>query len=158
MYYCTNTPIYATVCPFFVSPTTPPHLRKLDARLFSVVAGSSEPIYQQLIAQVTRLIAAGQLSAGDTLPSVREVADAHAINAMTVSKAYAALEATGLLERMRGVGMAVAAMHAAPQRKGERLDLLRPALERAAQEARQLQIDAPTAAALFERILKETRK
>ena len=49
--------------------------------------GSTEPIYRQLIEQVRRRIAAGQLKAGDEIPSVRELAQALALNPMTVSKA-----------------------------------------------------------------------
>ena len=46
-----------------------------------------EPIYRQIVGQVARLVAAGQCPPGTRLPSVRDVAAAHAINPMTVSKA-----------------------------------------------------------------------
>ncbi|MBL0121913.1 MAG: GntR family transcriptional regulator [Betaproteobacteria bacterium] len=132
------------------SPTSP-------ASLFSVTTGSGEPIYRQLVDQVRRLVAGGQLAAGDELPSVRETAQALAVNPMTVSKAYSQLEAAGVLERRRGVGMVVAAQHTRAQTKTERVDLLRPTLERAAAEAAQLEIDPVTAMALFEKILKGKR-
>lgn len=122
--------------------------------LFSVTTGSGEPIYRQLVEQVRRLVAGGQLAAGNELPSVRETAQALAINPMTVSKAYSQLEATGVLERRRGVGMVVAAQHTRAQTKAERSELLRPSLERAAMEAAQLEIDAAAALTLFEKILK----
>lgn len=121
---------------------------------FAVSTGSAEPIYRQLVDQVRRMVAGGQLAAGDTLPSVRDVAQALAVNPMTVSKAYSLLEAAGVLERRRGVGMAVASQHARAQTKTERIDLLRPTLERAAAEAAQLEIDANAALILFEKILK----
>ncbi|WP_243667042.1 GntR family transcriptional regulator [Pseudomonas brassicae] len=70
---------------------------------------SPDPIYRQIVGQITRLISAGQWVPGTRLPSVREVAAAHAVNPMTVSKAYALLESQGLLERQRGKGMVVAA-------------------------------------------------
>ena len=130
------------------SPTITP------TTLFSVTTGSGEPIYRQLVEQVRRLVAGGQLAAGNELPSVRETAQALAINPMTVSKAYSQLEATGVLERRRGVGMVVAAQHTRAQTKAERSELLRPALERAAMEAAQLEIDAAAALTLFEKILK----
>lgn len=122
--------------------------------LFSVATGSGEPIYRQLVEQVRRLVAGGQLAAGDELPSVRDTAQALAVNPMTVSKAYSQLETAGVLERRRGVGMVVAAQHTRAQSRSERADLLRPTLERAAAEAAQLEIDATTALALFEKILK----
>jgi len=126
----------------------------LATALFTVSTGAGEPIYRQLVEQIRRLVAGGQLAAGDELPSVREVASALAINPMTVSKAYSLLEAAGLLERRRGVGMAVAAQHTRAQAKSERIELLRPSLERAAAEAAQLEIDSAAAVQLFDRILK----
>lgn len=125
--------------------------------LFSVSTGSSEPIYRQLVDQVRRLVAGGQLAAGDELPSVREVAQALAVNPMTVSKAYSLLETSGVLERRRGVGMAVASQHTRAHTKALRIDLLRPTLERAAAEAAQLEIDSNTALNLFEKLLKGKR-
>ncbi|HEX8605101.1 MAG TPA: GntR family transcriptional regulator [Pseudoduganella sp.] len=125
------------------------------ALLFSITTGSPEPIYRQLIEQVKRLAAAGVLAPGDTLPSVREVAGALAVNPMTVSKAYNLLEMEGVLERLRGQGMQVARRRAG--RPGEREALLRPALERAAREARQLELDDHTILELFKQVLKEAK-
>ena len=126
-----------------------------ELSLFSVAAGSPEPIYRQLMAQVRRCIAGGQLKAGDELPSVRELAQALAVNPMTVSKAFGLLEAEGLLERRRGLAMVVAARHRRAQAPADRAGLLRPTLERAADEARQLQLPAAQALALFKTILNE---
>jgi GntR family transcriptional regulator len=125
------------------------------AQLFSIATGSSEPIYRQLVEQVRRLVAGGQLAAGDGLPSVRELAQALAVNPMTVSKAYGLLEMEGLLVRRRGLGMAVAARPPAAQDAAGRLALLRPTLERAAREARELELDPDTVLTLFDDILKE---
>jgi GntR family transcriptional regulator len=124
------------------------------AALLRISTGSPDPIYQQLIHQVHRLVAGGQLAAGDELPSVRELALTLAINPMTVSKAYSQLQQQGVLERRRGVRMAIAAQHTSPQLKAERLALLQPTLERAAAEAAQLEIDPASAVALFQKILK----
>jgi GntR family transcriptional regulator len=121
--------------------------------LFSITTGSSDPIYRQLIEQVRRLIAAAVLKPGDVLPSVRDVAVTLAVNPMTVSKAYNMMETEGLLSRARGVGMLVAQSNS-PQ---EKENLLRPVLERAAAEARQLELDDATVLALFEKILGETK-
>ena len=41
------------------------------------------------------------------LPSIRQLATDLEVNMMTVSKAYARLEADGVLERVRGTGMRV---------------------------------------------------
>lgn len=129
------------------------------SQLFSIVPGSTAPIYRQLVDQVRRLVAGGQLAPGDALPSVREVALQLAVNPMTVSKAYGLLELEGLLERRRGVGMLVAHRGRSTSgagEVGERLALLRPTLERAAREARELELDPDTVLTLFKDILKES--
>jgi GntR family transcriptional regulator len=126
-----------------------------DLSLFSVVAGSSEPIYRQLVAQVRRCVAGGQLRAGDELPSVRDLAQALAVNPMTVSKAFGLLEAEGLVTRRRGLAMVIAEQHRRAQPAADRIDLLRPTLERAAQEVHQLQLPAAQALALFKTLLNE---
>jgi len=125
------------------------------AHLFSIATGSSEPIYRQLVDQIKRLVAAGQMAPGDGMPSVREVAQALALNPMTVSKAYSLLEMEGVLTRRRGLGMEVAARTGTAQSVQERAELLRPTLERAAMEARQLELDSDTVLSLFTQILKE---
>ncbi|WP_047393048.1 GntR family transcriptional regulator [Chitinibacter sp. ZOR0017] len=105
------------------------------------------PIYRQIQDQVRRLIAGGQLAPGDVLPSVREIAEAHAVNPMTISKAYSLLEAEGLLLRQRGKPMTVAAAsahHRSPQQQ------LEPLLNDLIMAARQLGLtDAELQAALM---------
>lgn len=123
------------------------------ASLFSIATGSSDPIYRQLIEQVRRYIAAAVLKPGDILPSVRDVALVLAVNPMTVSKAYNMLETEGLLSRARGVGMLVAERRSAI--KHDREHLMRPILERAAAEARQLELDPAAVMTLFAKILEE---
>jgi GntR family transcriptional regulator len=75
-----------------------------------------------LIDQVKQMIASGQLRAGDAVPSVRALTTSHAVNAMTISKAYSLLQAEGLLQRQRGKPMTVAAN--TPESKGEHLQRL----------------------------------
>ena len=126
------------------------------SQLFSIVPGSTTPIYRQLVDQVRRLVAGGQLAPGAALPSVREVALQLAVNPMTVSKAYGLLELEGVLERRRGVGMLVAERSPDTGALDDRAALLRPTLERAAREARELELDPDTVLTLFKAILKES--
>ena len=125
------------------------------ATLFSIATGSSEPIYRQLVDQARRLIAGGQLAPGDAMPSVRDIAQTLALNPMTVSKAYGILETEGVLSRRRGLGMTVADTPKGARSAASRADLLRPTLERAALEARQLELDPDTVLLLFKKIMKE---
>src|SRR5215467_5856036 len=62
------------------------------------------PVYRQLIDQVRAGIASGTLSAGDQLPTVRQLAVDLAINPNTVLRAYRELELGGLLETQQGTG------------------------------------------------------
>ncbi|MDA0831900.1 MAG: GntR family transcriptional regulator [Planctomycetota bacterium] len=74
---------------------------------FSIHPSSGVPIYRQLMDQVRAFVAGGRLKPGDMLPSVRQMAAELEINMMTVSKAYAKLQAEGLIERERGQGMRI---------------------------------------------------
>lgn len=127
----------------------------MDAPLFSINPGSPEPIYRQLLEQLRRRIAAGQLVAGEEIPSVRELAQQLAVHPMTISKAFGLMEAEGLVERRRGLPMVVAAQHQKALGTRSRVELLRPALAKAAAEARQLGLPPAQALALFESLLNQ---
>lgn len=114
----------------------------MDASLLTVQPASPEPIYRQIVEQLRRLIAGGQLGTGDALPSVREVAGFHAINPMTVSRAYSLAEAEGLLERQRGKGMVVASASRSSQTEARRLALLEPTLQALMRQTRELELPA----------------
>ncbi len=72
---------------------------------------SGVPIFRQIIDQVREQIMAGLLKEGEQLMPVRELSEQLAVNPMTVSKAYSAMEAEGLLERRRGIGLFIAKIH-----------------------------------------------
>lgn len=126
--------------------------------LFDIQPQLATPIYRQVVEQVQRLVAGGQLAAGDELPSVRAVAERHAINPMTVSKAYSLLEAEGLLERRRGLGMVVAASAQPARVGGDRLALLEPALLAVARQANQLGITPAQAVKALEQAFQSTEQ
>lgn len=75
--------------------------------LLTIDHHSGVPIYRQIIDQVHEQILAGILKEGEQLITVRELAEQLAINPMTVSKAYSMMEAQGMLERRRGIGLFV---------------------------------------------------
>lgn len=80
------------------SPPNPPAFQlKLDLH-------SGVPVYRQIIDQVRGGMAAGTLSAGDQLPTVRQLAVDLAINPNTVLRAYRELELSGALETQQGSG------------------------------------------------------
>src|SRR4051812_6959667 len=65
---------------------------------------SGVPVYRQLIDQVMGGKASGTLTAGDQLPTVRQVAVDLSINPNTVARAYRELEIRGVLETQQGTG------------------------------------------------------
>jgi GntR family transcriptional regulator len=68
---------------------------------------SGLPVYRQVMDQVRRTIASGHLRVGERLPSIRDLATTLKLNPLTVGKAYAELERSGLVEMRRGLGMYV---------------------------------------------------
>ena len=108
--------------------------------MFNLNPNTGIPIYRQLMEQVRRMVSSSQLKPGDALPSVRELAMTHAVNPMTISKAYSMLEAEGLLERQRGKAMTVAGNLPLQESKPDRLERLQPAIENLAMAARQLEL------------------
>jgi GntR family transcriptional regulator len=70
---------------------------------------SGVPVYRQIIDQVRGGIASGTLSAGDQLPTVRQLAVDLSINPNTVVRAYRELELGGLLETNQGTGTFISA-------------------------------------------------
>ena len=121
---------------------------------FEINASSSIPIFRQIYEQVCRLIASGQLRAGDSLPSLRSTSMLHAVNPMTVSKAYSMLENEGFLSRLRGVGMVVAERRTT---RKDKLVILKPTLTNAVQIAMQLQLSNEEIHNLLQTCLDEWR-
>jgi DNA-binding transcriptional regulator YhcF (GntR family) len=69
---------------------------------------SDEAIYMQLRNQIIMGIATAVIREGDTLPSVRQLADDVGINMHTVNKAYAVLRQEGFVTIDRRKGAVVA--------------------------------------------------
>ena len=62
---------------------------------------SQIPLYLQLRNQIVKGIGKGELTEGESLPTVRQMAADLGINTMTVSKAYQLLKAEGFIETDR---------------------------------------------------------
>jgi GntR family transcriptional regulator len=107
---------------------------------FDVDPSNGVPIYEQVVRQVVYAVAAESLKVGDLVPSVRELARELAINPNTVSRAYRQLQDDGVLESVRGTGLAVAT-GAMARCRDARLKLLRARLQQVLVEARQSRLD-----------------
>ncbi len=77
--------------------------------LIQIDFNSEEALYMQLYNQIIIGIATSMLHEGDTLPSVRQLADTIGINMHTVNKAYSVLRQEGYirLDRRKGAVVAV---------------------------------------------------
>ena len=77
--------------------------------LVKIDFNSEEAIYMQVRNQIIVGIATSQIREGDSLPSVRQMADIIGINMHTVNKAYAVLREEGIiqLDRRRGAVVAI---------------------------------------------------
>jgi len=116
---------------------------------------SGTPLYRQLVEQIQRMVASGQLQSGDKVPSVRQLATHFDVNPMTISKAYSLLEMDGVLVRLRGRGMEVAPQAKEQQSLEQRLALIAPTLQRLVAESRQLGISAEELSQALKRLLEE---
>jgi GntR family transcriptional regulator len=123
--------------------------------MYRINANLGEPIYRQLVEQIERFIVSGVLTAGDEIPSVRQLATYLDINPMTISKAFGILEAKNLLERRRGRGMFVAGQHQKAENISQRLELIRPLIQDVILKSRQLAISDEAILKLIKSLLKE---
>ena len=115
---------------------------------------SGVPIYRQVIRQIRQQIMTDGLKHEDQLETVRDLAARLKVNPMTISKAYSFLEAEGLVERKRGIGLFVAKV-----RKGQldriRAKLLNSIVNKAAITAIQLGVSEDEAVESLKKHYKE---
>lgn len=72
-----------------------------------ILQNSTEPIYRQIANQYRDEILKGNISKGEFLPSVRELAQELKISVITTMKAYEVLEGEGLITAIQGKGYLV---------------------------------------------------
>jgi GntR family transcriptional regulator len=113
---------------------------------------SGVPYYRQIVDQTAELIRSGRLAPGSQLPSVRELATQLLVSLITTRRAYADLEAAGLLVRRQGSGTFVAEeveMATREQARGE----ARRGIGDAVGRARRLGVDDTDIRRLVEEVL-----
>src|SRR5438128_4393493 len=98
------------------------------------------PIYDQIVRQIKFAVAGGVLKSSELVPSVRELARELAINPNTVARAYRQLQDDGVLQGVRGTGLAVAT-GASGHCEAQRLALVRDRVQKVLLEAKQSRLD-----------------
>ena len=100
---------------------------------------SGKPVYLQLVDQVKAAVASGSAQPGDSLPSIRPLAEELRVNRNTIAKAYAELESQGVIETSAGRGSLISA-NASALRKDARVKLLTEEIDQAVVQAHHLQV------------------
>jgi GntR family transcriptional regulator len=100
---------------------------------------SGEPIYEQIINQIKGSILTGELTAGEPLPSIRNLAQELRISVITTKRAYEELEKEGFIETIPGKGSYVSAQNK-ELLKEKRLKGLEEKLLEAIDESKMLEI------------------
>ncbi|MCM3293423.1 MULTISPECIES: GntR family transcriptional regulator [Paenibacillus] len=65
---------------------------------------SSDPIYMQILNQIRQSILSGELRAGDSLPSIRQLAKDLQVSVITTKRVYEELEKEKLIDSVVGKG------------------------------------------------------
>jgi len=115
---------------------------------------SGVPIYRQVIRQIRQQIMTDGLKYQDQLEPVRDLAARLKVNPMTISKAYSFLEAQGLVERRRGIGLFVAKVKKG-QRDQIKAKLMNDIVKKAAVTAIQLGVSEDEAVEYLKKHYKE---
>lgn len=97
--------------------------------MFRIDPLSRQPVYEQLIDQLERLVLTGLLPPETQLPSVRSLSVELAINPNTIQKAYSELDTRGIIYSVPGIGcfvspQAVALLQAHTRKKLDNLSAL----------------------------------
>jgi GntR family transcriptional regulator len=100
---------------------------------------SGKPVYLQVVDQVKAAAASGALRAGESLPSIRPLAEQLRVNRNTVAKAYTELEGQGVIETIAGRGCFLKENHS-PFRKDVRLKMVAEEIDAAIVQAHHLRV------------------
>ncbi|MEF7654631.1 GntR family transcriptional regulator [Bacillus thuringiensis] len=100
---------------------------------------SKEPIYEQISAQIKKLILLGDLKQGDALPSMRQLAKDLRVSIITTKRAYEELEKDGFIYSIVGRGSFVAEQNIETM-KEKKLKTVEEKLGEAIQNAKQMDV------------------
>lgn len=114
-------------------------------------------VYDQIVRQVKFAVADGAVTAGELVPSVRELARELTVNPNTVARAYRQLQDDQVLEAVRGTGLAVAS-GARKACQSERKRLIRARLREVLTEAYRGGLDHTEIEDLFQSELKPLKR
>jgi DNA-binding transcriptional regulator YhcF (GntR family) len=121
--------------------------------ILTVDATGATPPYEQIRAQISRMVGGGVLTPGTRLPTIQQLANDLALAPGTVARAYKELERDGVVVSRRRAGTTVAA--APPKVPAREIrEELDAAVERFALAVRQLGADPEDALGRARRLLE----
>jgi GntR family transcriptional regulator len=100
---------------------------------------SGKPVYLQVVDQIKAAAASGAMQSGETLPSIRPLAEELRVNRNTIAKAYTELESQGVIETIPGKGCFVKPNNS-PLKKEVRRKLLIEEIDQVIVQAHHLQV------------------
>jgi len=115
---------------------------------------SPDQIYEQIVQQVRAQILSGELSEGQTLPSIRGLARDLQISVITTKRAYEELEREGFLNTVGGKGTFVAAQNQEFLRE-KKMKAVEEKLAEAVDRARALGVDRDQLVAMLQLLYGE---
>jgi GntR family transcriptional regulator len=105
-----------------------------------IISNSSpDPIYEQVTRQVKAQIISGDLREGESLPSIRKLAQDLQISVITTKRAYEELEKEGFIDTVEGKGSFVAMQNKELLRE-KKMKIVEEKMTEAVEEARLLGI------------------
>src|SRR5689334_11427727 len=109
------------------------------AMILQINFKSGKPVYLQVVDQIKSAAASGALQAGESLPSIRPLAEELRVNRNTIAKAYGELESQGVIETLPGKGCFLKENNS-PLKKDVRRKLLVEEIDQAIVQAHHLQV------------------
>jgi GntR family transcriptional regulator len=107
--------------------------------LFQINYKSGKPVYLQVVDQIKTAAATGTIQTGESLPSIRPLAEELRVNRNTIAKAYTELESQGVIETIPGKGCFIRPNNS-PLKKEVRRKLLIEEIDQVIVQAHHLQV------------------
>ena len=129
--------------------------KEMEESMKLIINNSSmQPIYEQICTQIKNKILSGELKQEEMLPSVRTFAKELRVSALTVKKAYDALEQEGFIVTVHGKGSFVSGVNQELRMEEKRKEV-ETDLEQAIRKARSCGMTEAEIRELFELILED---
>lgn len=112
------------------------------------------PIYEQIVDQIKAGIREGSFQENEHLPSVRSLAKELKISALTVKKAYDALEEEGLIQNVHGKGSYIKQFNKALLLEEQQKEIEQD-LEKLLLKAKQYHLERKQVVNMFDLMLEE---